>query len=63
MFRMILALLPILISFACGYGVRELISRRRLAAAREEYYQKHPEERPVPKRSDITRPPQFDDLS
>ena len=45
-----LALLPflfvILISFACGYGVRELISRRRRAAIREEYYRNHPEERP-----------------
>jgi hypothetical protein len=33
--------LVILISFACGYGVRELVSRRRRAAARaarEEYY-------------------------
>jgi len=50
MFGMILALLPLLVvifvSFACGYGVRELISRRRRAAARENYYQKHPEERP-----------------
>jgi len=36
MLRMISALLPLLIAFACGYGVREWISRRRRAAAREE---------------------------
>ena len=39
-------LLVILISFACGYGVRELISRRRRAVIREEYYRNHPEEHP-----------------
>jgi hypothetical protein len=48
-FEIILSLFPllfvILVSFACGYGVRELISRRRHAADREKYYQKHPEER------------------
>jgi hypothetical protein len=46
---MISALLPLLfllfISFACGYGVRELIARRRRAAAREKFYQEHPEMR------------------
>ena len=42
---LLLILLPLLISFAGGYGVRELISRRRHAAEREKYYQKHPEER------------------
>jgi hypothetical protein len=37
-------ILAILISFACGYGVRDLVSRRRRAAARatraarEEYF-------------------------
>jgi len=41
----ILILLLLLISFACGYGIREWKSRRRHAAAREEYYRKHPEER------------------
>ena len=41
----LLLILPLLISFACGYGVRELISRLRRAAAREKYYQAHPEER------------------
>ena len=47
MLKLLLILLPLLlISFACGYGVRELISRRRRAAERAKYYQKHPEERP-----------------
>jgi hypothetical protein len=45
MFEMVLALLlPLLIGFACGYGVREFISRHRRAAEREKYRQKHPEE-------------------
>jgi hypothetical protein len=46
---MILDLLPlplgILIGFACGYGVRELMSRRRRDAIRRKYYHDHPEER------------------
>ena len=46
---MISALLPLLvllfIGFACGYGVRDLIARRRRAAAREKFYQEHPEMR------------------
>jgi hypothetical protein len=46
MFDMILGLILLLIGFACGYAVRELISRRRRAAIRREYYQKHPEEQP-----------------
>jgi hypothetical protein len=41
-----LALLLMVIGFACGYGVRELISRRRRASIREEFYRNHPEERP-----------------
>ena len=44
---MISALLPFLfmlfIGFACGYGLREIIARRRRNAAREKYYQEHPE--------------------
>jgi hypothetical protein len=43
---MISALFPFLfllfIGFALGYGVRELIARRRRAAAREKFYQEHP---------------------
>ena len=43
----ILQLLPIfavvVISFACGYGVRELMSRRRLVAARRKFHEEHPE--------------------
>jgi hypothetical protein len=37
---------PLLIGFACGYGVREWVSRRRRAAVLAEYYKRHPEERP-----------------
>jgi hypothetical protein len=40
-----LLLLPLVIGFACGYGVREWISRRRRAAARKKYYERHPEGR------------------
>jgi hypothetical protein len=44
---MISGLLPIvilwLVGFACGYGVREYIARRRHAADREKFYQEHPE--------------------
>jgi hypothetical protein len=43
---MILILVALLIGFACGYGVRELIARRRRAARLTKYYQKYPEERP-----------------
>jgi hypothetical protein len=42
---LIVILLLLLISFACGYGIRELKSRHRRAAARKEYYRRHPEER------------------
>ena len=41
---LILALLPYVIAFAAGYGIREFISRRRRAAARKEYLQKQEEE-------------------
>jgi hypothetical protein len=43
MSTLLLILLPLLISFGCGYGVRELISRRRRAAEREKFLSKHPE--------------------
>jgi hypothetical protein len=43
----ILQLLPlfvvVVISFACGYGVRGWIARRRRAAAREKFHQENPE--------------------
>jgi hypothetical protein len=46
---MISALIPgillLSIGFACGYGVRELLARRRHAAAREKFFKEHPEER------------------
>ena len=38
MFQVVLDILLPLIGFACGYGVREWISRRRRAAAREKFY-------------------------
>ena len=31
------------ISFACGYGVRELMSRRRREVARRKFREEHPE--------------------
>jgi hypothetical protein len=31
-------LLPLVISFACGYGLRAWMSHRRRAAAREEFH-------------------------
>lgn len=30
----------LLVGFAAGYGVRELVSRRRRAAARRDYYER-----------------------
>jgi hypothetical protein len=43
----LLQLLPLatllLIGFACGYGIREWIARRRRVAAREKFYQEHAE--------------------
>jgi hypothetical protein len=38
MFELILVLLPLVISFACGYGLRAWMSHRRRAAAREEFH-------------------------
>ncbi|HZE54730.1 MAG TPA: hypothetical protein VE111_15885 [Bradyrhizobium sp.] len=38
MFELILVLLPLVISFACGYGLRAWMSRRRRAAAREKFH-------------------------
>jgi len=43
MFQLIAVLLSLIISFACGYGVREWVSRRRHAAARKDYFERHPE--------------------
>ena len=44
---MISALLPLVfllfIGFVCGYGVRELIARRRRATARKIFHEKYPE--------------------
>jgi hypothetical protein len=38
MMTFILILLFFLAGFGCGYGVREVVSRRRHAAARAQYY-------------------------
>ena len=49
MLQVSLKLLPLLsaipISFAFGYGVRELISRRRRAAGRERYFRRQREKK------------------
>ena len=41
--RMTAALLGVFVGFACGYGVREYIARRRRAAARKRFYDEHPD--------------------
>jgi hypothetical protein len=38
---MFVAILLLLVGFALGYGVRELVSRRRRAAERKRYYEKY----------------------
>jgi hypothetical protein len=38
MFELILVLLPLVISFACGYGLRAWMSHRRRDAAREKFH-------------------------
>jgi hypothetical protein len=38
-------IIPMAVSFAFGYALREWISRRRRAAARRKYYERHPEAR------------------
>ena len=43
MFKLVLFLVSLGVSFAAGYGIREMKSRRRRAVAREEYLRKHPE--------------------
>jgi hypothetical protein len=35
-------ILVISVSFACGYGVRDRMSRRRRKEARKRYYERHP---------------------
>jgi hypothetical protein len=47
-----IAAISFLIGFAFGYGVRELISRRRRAAERKRFYERHRELREQKK--DIT---------
>jgi hypothetical protein len=38
-------ILGLVVGFACGYGVRELISRRRRAVAREKFLRKREQKR------------------
>jgi hypothetical protein len=47
MLGVVLILLALFIAFACGYGVRELISRHRRAAARKEFLRRLKMERAV----------------
>ena len=43
-FLQLLPLVALLLTgFACGYGIREWIARRRRIAARERFYQEHAE--------------------
>jgi hypothetical protein len=44
MFEFILPLITLGIGFAAGYGIRDWKSRRRRAAAQQEYFRRHPEE-------------------
>jgi hypothetical protein len=45
--QLIIEIAPLLIllgaAFGCGYGLREFIARRRNAAAREKFYNEHPD--------------------
>jgi len=50
------AFLLLFFGFACGYGIRELISRRRHAAARREYLQRLEMERYNNALGDVVRP-------
>jgi hypothetical protein len=51
MLHLIRELVPILsaivISFACGYAIRDWMSRRRRASEREKFYKRDPEARPA----------------
>jgi len=50
------AFLLLFFGFACGYGIRELISRSRRAAARREYLQRLEMERYNNALGDVVRP-------
>jgi hypothetical protein len=39
----LLVLLLFIVGFACGYAVRELVARRRKAAARKKFYDERPD--------------------
>jgi len=45
----------LLLGFTGGYGVRDVISRRRRAAVLEKYYAMHPNERPESERTLFAR--------
>jgi hypothetical protein len=47
MLKLILAIaLPLAISFGCGYGVRDWVSRRRRKEARKRFYERYPKSQP-----------------
>lgn len=58
MLGVVLILLALFIAFACGYGVRELISRHRRAAARKEFLRRLKMERVIHVLGDV-RPADF----
>jgi membrane protein DedA with SNARE-associated domain len=49
----LLLILGLVVGFACGYGVRELISRRRHAAARERFLRRQEQKRAQKRYDDI----------
>jgi hypothetical protein len=46
MLNLILVMFPLAVSFACGYGVRDWMSRRRRKEARKRYNEKLPASKP-----------------
>jgi hypothetical protein len=42
MLKLILDIMPLVVIFACGYGVRDWMSRRRRKKARKRYYERRP---------------------
>ena len=53
MFQLIPLIIALGFGFACGYGVRELKSRRRRAAARKEFLRKQENKRYNVSNSDV----------
>jgi hypothetical protein len=54
MLKLILVImLPLAISFACGYGVRDWVSRRRRKGVRKRFYERYPKSQPEAHRPKI----------